>query len=164
MRILARDPDPAAFAPYGSLVEGPSLHGDRRMYSDWLAPVAGLALQFHVNSVARSDLPLTVARMERHPHGAQVFLPLDVSRYLVTVMPAGADGGPDPAGVLSMILPGTTGVVYRAGAWHAGVTVLDRDARFAVLMWRGAADDDVFVPVPPLVLHPPAALHTGTRP
>lgn len=162
MRLLARDPDPAAFAAYGALIEAPSLHGDRRLYSDWLAPVPGLALQFHINSVARSDLPVTLDRMERHPHAAQVFLPLNVGRYLVTVMPSRAGGRPDPAGALSMVLPGTVGVVYRSGCWHSSVTVIDRDAQFAVLMWRGAEDDDVFGEVAPLTIHTSAAIQTGT--
>lgn len=151
MIIQPRDPDPMAFAPYGTFVESPRLHGDRRPYSEWLAPVTGLSLQFHVNSVARSDLPLALDLVECHPHAAQVFLPLDVSRYLVTVMPD-ANGQPDQSGVLSVILPGTMGVVYRPGAWHMSITALDRDGRFAVLMWRGAADDDVFVPVSPITI------------
>lgn len=154
--IRPRDPDAAAFAPYGALIEPPALHGDRRLYSDWLSPVPGLALQFHINSVPRSDLPLSLTQVERHPHAAQVFVPLDVSRYLVTVMPD-AGGRPDPSGTLSMILPGTMGVIYRANAWHAGVTVLDGDGRFAVLMWRGASDDDVFAAIPPLSIRAPAA-------
>jgi ureidoglycolate lyase len=152
--ISARDPDATAFAPYGAFLEAPALHGDRRLYSDWLTPVPGLALQFHINSVPRSDLPLTLTQVERHPHAAQVFVPLDVSRFLVTVMPD-RDGTPDPAGTLTMILPGTVGVIYRPGAWHMGVTVLDRDGRFAVLMWRGAADDDVFTTIPPLTITAP---------
>jgi ureidoglycolate lyase len=160
--IHLRQPDPAAFAPFGALIEGPALHGDRRLYSDWLAPVAGLALQFHINSVPRSDLPLTVTQVERHPHATQVFVPLDVSRYLVTVMPD-VDGRPDPSGTIAMILPGTMGVIYRANAWHMGVTVLDRDGRFAVLMWRGAPDDDVFAPVLPISIHAPTAAQK-TRP
>ena len=162
MRLLAREPDPVAFASYGALIEGPSLHGDRRLYSDWLAPVPGLRLQFHINSVAKSDLPVTLDRIERHPNAAQVFIPLNVGRYLVTVMPCKESGRPDPAGALSMVLPGTVGVVYRSGCWHAGVTVIDRDAQFAVLMWRGAEDDDVFEEVPPFTIHASAAIQTGT--
>jgi ureidoglycolate lyase len=95
--------------------------------------------------------------MERHPHAAQIFLPLDVSRYLVTVMPADAKGRPDPAHALSMVLPGTLGVVYRPGIWHAPILVLDRDGHFAVMMQRGAPDDDVIFTIPPLTL-------TGLRP
>lgn len=154
--IRVQLPDATAFTPFGALVEGPALHGDRSLYSDWLTPVTGLALQFHVNSVPRSDLPLTIAQVEHHPHAAQVFLPLDVSRYVVTVMPD-AGGKPDPRGALSMVLPGTMGVIYRPGTWHMGVTVLDRDGRFAVLMWRGAVDDDVFTAIPPITLAAPVA-------
>lgn len=157
MIVTARDPDPHAFAAFGALVDGPALHGDRRLYSDWLTPVAGLALQFHINSVCRSELPLVLGGVECHPHAAQVFLPLDVSRYLVTVMPD-RGGSPDPSGALAMILPGTLGVIYRPGTWHAGVTVLDRDGRFAVLMWRGAADDDIFAPTAPLTISAPIAI------
>jgi ureidoglycolate lyase len=155
MIVIPREPDPAAFSAFGALVDGPAMHGDRRLYSNWLTPVPNLALQFHINSVERSDLPLVLNQIERHPHAAQVFLPLDVSRYVVTVMPD-RGGLPDPAGVLSMILPGTTGVIYRPGAWHTGVTVLDRDGQFAVLMWRGASDDDVFAAIDPLIVSSPA--------
>lgn len=148
--VAVRPFEAAAFAPYGAIVECPGAGDDRSFYSDWLAPVEGLQLQFHVNKVRASRLPLQVDRMERHPHAAQVFLPLDVSRYLVTVMPADAGGAPDPLRALCMEMPGTLGVIYRKGAWHAGATVLDRDGCFAVLMHRGARDDDVFAPVAPL--------------
>lgn len=150
MILIAGEPDAVAFAPFGALIERPTLHGDRRIYSDWLVGVEACALQFHTNSVAFSDLPLTLERIECHPHAAQVFLPLNVSRYLVAVMPSGPDGKPDTAGALCMILPGTMGVIYRPGCWHSGVAVLDHDASFAVLMWRGLADDDVFTSIPAL--------------
>ena len=39
------------------------------------------------------------------------------------------------------------GVVYHPGTWHAGITVLDSEATFAVMMWRGGEDDDVFAPI-----------------
>jgi ureidoglycolate lyase len=154
MIVIPQDPDQANFAAFGAFVDGPALHGDRRLYSDWLRPVPDLALQFHINSVERSEWPLTLHRVERHPHAAQVFLPINVSRYVVTVMPD-RNGLPDPAGLLSMILPGTRGVIYRPGAWHTGVTVLDRDGHFAVLMWRGAADDDVFADIDPVTISCP---------
>ncbi len=146
-KITVQRFDPAAFAPFGAIIEGPTEYGERSFYSDWVAPETGLDLQFHVNSVAVSALPIRLAQMEKHPRSAQVFLPLDVERYLVTVMPEGADGSPDPSRTLCMEVPGTLGVVYAKGAWHAGVTVLGRDGKFAVLMRRGAPDDDVFVPI-----------------
>jgi ureidoglycolate lyase len=154
-------PDTAAFAPFGALIQPPQAPGDRRMFSDWLTPVAGLDLQFHINHVAPSTLPLRLDQVERHPHSAQAFVPMDVSRYLVTVMPTRSDGLPDPAGALCFLMPGTLGVVYRRDAWHAGITVLDRPGAFAVLMWRGAADDDVMAPVAPRQIALPLADLSG---
>ena len=157
MRVPLRAPDAGLFAPFGAFIDAPERVGVRRMYSDWLAAVPGLALQFHTNRVAASSLPLTTDRVERHPHAPQVFLPLDVSRYVVTVMAADAAGAPDPVSALTFLLPPTLGVVYRAGVWHAGMTALDREASFGVLMWRGAADDDVFAAIPPIEVVAPAA-------
>jgi ureidoglycolate lyase len=155
-RIALGPADVASFAPFGAFVEAPACVGERRMYNDWLAPVEGLRPQFHVNRVAASTLPLTIARVECHPHAAQAFLPLDVGRYVVTVMAADASGAPDPASMRAFLLPPTLGVVYRAGVWHAGITALDREASFAVLMWRGRPDDDVFVDVPPITVVGPS--------
>lgn len=148
MTLTLRAPDAGLFAPFGAFIDAPERVGVRRMYNDWLAATPGLALQFHTNRVAASSLPLAIDRVERHPHAAQVFLPLDVHRYVVTVMAPDAAGAPDPATALAFLLPPTLGVVYRAGVWHAGITVLDREASFGVLMWRGASDDDVFAVIP----------------
>jgi ureidoglycolate lyase len=161
MRIVAQHAAPAALSRFVTLVEPPAHPGDRRLYSDWLAPVPGLSLQFHLNHVAPSSLPLQIARVEMHPHAAQVFLPVDVESYVVTVMPGGET--PDPSAALSVVLPGTVGIVYRPGAWHSGMTALGRAGHFAVLMWRGAADDDRFADIAPLIVAPPEAL-TGTGP
>ena len=161
MRIAALTVPPQALSRFAVLVEPPAHPGDRRLYSDWLAPIPGLDLHFHMNHVAPSALPLEIARVEAHPHAAQVFLPVDVDRYVVTVMPGGET--PDHSGAISVILPGTVGIAYRPGAWHAGMTVLGRRGHFAVLMQRGAADDDRFAAIPPLTVAAPEAL-TGTGP
>lgn len=162
MTVTATRPDAAAFAPFGVFVDMPAEAGARRPYSEWLTPVSGLALQFHTNRVPPSRLPLTLERVERHPHAAQVFLPLSVSRYVVTVLPSLGDGQPDLPRARAFVLPATLGVVYRAGVWHAGITALDAEASFAVLMWRGSADDDVFAPVGPLAVLPPVTAGTAT--
>ena len=161
MRIASHSVVPQALSRFAVLVEPPAHPGDRRLYSDWLAPVPGLSLQFHLNHVAPSAMPLEIARVEMHPHAAQVVLPVDVESYVVTVMPGGET--PDPSGALSVVLPGTVGIVYRPGAWHSGMTVLGRAGHFAVLMWRGAATDDRFADIAPLTVAPPEAL-TGTGP
>ncbi len=156
-QITAGTPDVEAFKPFGEILFPPDAPGGRRQFGHWLVPTAALDLQCHLNTVAVSMLPLALDLMERHPHAAQIFLPLDVSRYLVTVMSADAEGRPDPAGALSMLLPGTIGIVYRPGVWHAPITVLDRDGHFAVMMQRGAPDDDEIVSIPPLTLIGPTA-------
>ena len=150
--VVARPADGGAFEPFGAFVDRPAEAGARRLYSSWLAPVAGLAPQFHTNRVGPSALPLTLGRVECHPHASQVFLPLDVSRYLVTVMPPDAAGRPDVAQARAFVVPGTLGVAYRPGVWHAGIVALDAEASFAVLMWRGAPDDDVFAEVTPFAV------------
>ena len=158
MRVTAEAPDARAFAPFGAFIEMPARAGARSVYSDWMAPVSGLAPHVYTNRVAASALPLTLDRVEHHPHTAQLFLPLQVTRYLVTVMPSDAAGRPDTSLARVFLMPPTLGVVYRAGTWHAGMTVLDADASFAVLMWHGATDDDVFAAIPPLVVDPPASV------
>lgn len=159
MNIVASPVDPAAFAPFGMIIGAPENTGERRIFSDSLPAVEGLALQFHVNAVAPSAAPFTVSLLERHPHAAQAFVPMDVSRYVVTVAPTGADGAPDLSGALSMEMPGTLGVIYHAGVWHSGMTVLDKTAHFAVLMYRGAPDDDVFRAIDPVTIR----IAPGTR-
>lgn len=150
MRVTVRPPDAAAFAPFGTFVERPAVMGQRADFSGWLDPVPGLSQHGHLNRVAGTTLPVTVTRVECHPHAGQLFLPIGVSRYLVTVMPADETGAPDPTQAMAFVVPGTVGVAYYPGTWHAGISALDDEASFAVLMWRGADDDDVFAPVSPI--------------
>jgi len=142
------------FAPYGSLILTPDVPGERYFYTDWLGSAEVGAPVFHVNHVAESVLPLTVNSLECHPHASQIFIPLDVSRYVVTVAPSDPSGQPLLDKLQSFILPGTVGVAYGRGIWHAGATVLDRTGHFAVLMWRGRADDDLFEDVPQFTILP----------
>lgn len=145
------------FAPFGAIIDKPAQFGEREFFSDWLGG-PGLSPILHVNHMPAASLPVTLASMERHPHAAQCFLPLDVSRYLVTVAPSLPDGSADIASLQSFILPGSLGVIYAQGVWHAGASVLDRAGAFAVLMWRGAVDDDVFAAIPPIQLIPALAM------
>ncbi len=156
--LTLQQPDPKAFAPFGRLVQPPEEPGARRYFSDTLherhpssAPV------LHVNHVLPQVLPIQVDTIERHPFAAQCFMPLDVSRYVVMVMPSDADGQPCPDQALALLLPGTTGVIFHRGIWHMGATVLDRPGHFTVLMWRGGAvPDDDFRSIAPLTLVGPA--------
>jgi ureidoglycolate lyase len=146
---IAESCSAAEFAPFGSLIDRPAEAGQRQFHSDWLGG-EGLSPVLHVNNVPRATLPMTLSRLERHPHAAQCFVPLDVSRYLVSVAPSLPDGSADLAGMKSFLMPGTVGVIYAPGVWHAGASVLDRAGAFVVLMWRGANDDDIFADIEPI--------------
>lgn len=152
--VTLQGPDAAAFAPYGRFVTAPETPGERAFYSDSLYdrdPQSAAVL--HVNQVAQSALPVTANRVERHPHAAQCFFPLDVARYTVVVMPSDAQGLPQPDRALGFVMPGTVGVIYKPGVWHLGATVLDRAGQFVVLMWRGGPlQDDDFRTIAPISL------------
>ncbi|OAN79495.1 hypothetical protein A8B78_12260 [Jannaschia sp. EhC01] len=147
-------PDAAAFAPYGHLVVPPDVPGRRQFYSDTLhTRPSGSAPVLHVNHVLPQSLPVEVSGIERHPHAAQCFLPLDVARYVVMVMPSDDQGQPAPDRALAFLMPGTMGISYNPGVWHLGATVLDRPGHFAVLMWRGGPQqDDEFRTIAPMTL------------
>ncbi|MGZ9810851.1 ureidoglycolate lyase [Pseudoroseicyclus sp. H15] len=152
LRLLP--PDPVSFAPFGEFIDPPA-EGDRRhFYSAHFDPPPGQSAPvLHTNRVMHSQLPLTCDLIERHPHAAQVFLPLDVARYAVLVMPSAENGAPLPERAQAFLVPGTRGVVYRPGTWHMGATSFDQVGHFAVLMWRGGPRaDDEFRTIPPLTL------------
>lgn len=153
-RIVLHPPDAAAFAPFGELILPPEQAGRRAFYSKSLQPrPSGAAPVLHVNHVPPSEFPLCVSGLERHPHAAQCFMPLDVARYAVLVMPSDASGAPDVSQAIGFLLPGTIGVIYHPDVWHLGATVLDRPGHFTVLMWRGGVrEDDVFRTIAPLTL------------
>ena len=152
--LRLRPPDPDAFRPFGTLVSPPAEAGQRAFYSDGLHehPEASAPV-LHVNKVMPSKLPRRVETIECHPFAPQCFLPLDVSRYLILVMPSDNSGAPLLDKAIGFVVPGTLGVIYRPGVWHMGATVLDRPGHFAVLMWRGGKqEDDVFRSVSPITL------------
>ena len=152
MLVQAQPRNDERFEPFGVFIDGPSVPGERRHFSDLLAQSSDRAIQFHVNHVAPSTPPFQLRRMERHPNAVQVFLPLDVERYLITVMPPDGNGAPDGTKALCFLLPGSIGVAYRANAWHGPMTVLDRTGHFGVLMRRGSPQDDIFVDIPSLTI------------
>lgn len=152
--VTLQVPDDMLFAPFGRFIVPPDEVGERQFYSDALvAKPAQSAPVFHVNHVQSESLPITKDTVERHPFAAQCFVPLDVSRYVVMVMPNDRNGAPDVARALAFSVPGTIGVIFHPNVWHLGATVLERAGRFAVLMWRGGAQpDDEFHDIPAITL------------
>jgi ureidoglycolate lyase len=136
-----------AFAPVGDVLEAPSAPG-RHFFGDGLANRrAGAAPSLAVACVPPlTALPLIATRMERHEFSSQSFLALDVARWLVIVAPKASNGGPDTARARAFLAGPGQGVTYRVDTWHHPLTVLDREARFAVLIWlEHSASDEEFV-------------------
>ena len=156
--VRCQPSDPHAFAPFGTFITPPTGYGERAFFSEHLGGDGAAAEPvLHVNKVRAVSLPHALAQVERHPRAEQVFLPLDVSRYLAVVMPSDAAGNPMPDQAQAFLVPGNVGVIYHANAWHAGAAVLDRPGNFAVLMWRRGDDgDDEFRSIPRLAVEAPA--------
>jgi ureidoglycolate lyase len=84
--------------------------------------------------------------MERHEFSSQSFLALDVARWLVIVAPKADGGGPDARRARAFLAGPGQGITYHADTWHHPLTVLDRAARFAVLIWlENSKTDEEFV-------------------
>ncbi|SMY06098.1 ureidoglycolate lyase [Flavimaricola marinus] len=154
IQLRLMPPDPEAFAPYGRFVTPPDRPGERAFYSDAFAEHPDdTSAVVHVNFVRQTPLPITASQVERHPYAAQCFLPLDVERYVVVVMPSNDNGDPDPSRACAFDMPGSIGVIYAPNVWHLGASVMERDGHFAVMMWRGGAQaDDEFRHIPPITL------------
>jgi ureidoglycolate lyase len=148
LRLVAHPLTPEAFAPYGEVLAAPTDTG-RRYFGPRLENRRPLAkLDFSLSTVSASHLPLKLRLFERHEFSAQVFMPVDVARYLVTVCPDNGQGMPDTAKAISFIGPPDTGVMYAAGVWHHPMVALERAGRFSVVMWAsGDAGDEELVPL-----------------
>lgn len=137
--IAARPLDAAALAPFTVVLDGP--HGT--VVPDVLEPgaVPG-APALSLLAPAPSAEPPVITFLERHPHSTQTFLPLRVGRWLVVVAPTAADGLPDLTGLMAFHAGPEDAVCIGRNVWHAGLTVLDRPARFAMIMWKSESGED----------------------
>jgi ureidoglycolate lyase len=84
----------------------------------------------------------SIASLERHPHTTQTFVPMRVSRWLVLVVPSLADGSPDAAAAKAFVAGPGDAICIGRNVWHAGLTVFDAPAEFAMIMWKAEAGDD----------------------
>ena len=75
-------------------------------------------------------LPLRVGLIERHPLGAQAFVPLNDAPFLVVVCPD-EDGRPGPPQAF-VTAPGQ-GVCYAIGTWHGVLTPFGAPQEFLVI-------------------------------
>lgn len=134
-----------AFAPFGDVLEvsgDPSKIINQGNCGRWhdLADLdmgggrAGISL-FKANP---RSLPYTLDLLERHPLGAQAFLPMTPDPFLVIVAPD--DGGKPGTPRAFLTAPGQ-GVNYRRGTWHGVLTPLAEPGLFAVVDRIGDGDN-----------------------
>ncbi len=88
---------------------------------------------------------VSITMLERHPHSTQSFIPIRGNRWLVVLAPTLPDGLPDMANVRSYLAGPDDAICIHRNVWHAGLTVLDGPAEFAMMMWRADAGDDGIV-------------------
>ncbi|MHC1999358.1 ureidoglycolate lyase [Methylobacterium sp. CM6241] len=137
--IVARPLTPEAFAPFGTVIDRAAV--DPRPMN------AGMARRFHDLAEVRTlgedarvviglveaepyPLPLRVGLIERHPLGAQAFVPLNDAPFLVVVCPD-EDGRPGPPQAF-VTAPGQ-GVCYAIGTWHGVLTPFGAPQDFLVI-------------------------------
>ena len=139
-----------AFAPFGELLaprapgEG-TLQLDEELHNGRASARPRLSMA----TVEPRALPLTAAKMERHVHSSQAFVPMDCASYLVMVAPRDGDGRPDLSRLRAFRVPGDTGINYRAAVWHHPLSPLERTGRFAALTFiDGTAEDEEWADLP----------------
>lgn len=93
------------------------------------------------------SLPYAVTLLERHPRGAQAFLPMSADPFLVIVAP---DAGGRPGPLRAFVTDGAQGVNYRRGTWHGVLAPLSGPGLFAVVdrIGPGANLEEVVLPEP----------------
>lgn len=142
----------AAFAPYGELLPAPATaprrDGAAAIVNGRGGAAANLAL---VRGEPFAGL-MPLRRLERHAHSSQTFLPLAVDAYVVVLAPD-RDGLPDEGAIVAYRVPGTTGLNYRPGAWHAHMMTLAAPGTFAMLVHEDGTDADcTFAAIAPVLV------------
>lgn len=137
-RVVHTEPLTAeAFAPFGDVLEavGPPdkviNQGRCGRYHDLarLEMVEGRAGISLFQAELRT-LPLDLSLVERHPSGAQAFLPMSADGFLVVVAP---DEGGKPGVPRAFLTAVGQGVNYHRGTWHGVLTPLAGPGLFAVV-------------------------------
>jgi ureidoglycolate lyase len=129
----------AAFGPFGTVIDKaavaprPMNAGRARRFHDLAqVAVAGADGQVVIGFVEAEPytLPLRLSLVERHPLGAQAFIPLNAAPFLVVVCP---DEGGRPGRPRAFLTAPGQGVCYALGTWHGVLTPLDRPQDFWVI-------------------------------
>jgi len=128
------------FAPFGDVIETegrdwfPINNGSTQRYHALArvetGPEDGAAI-ISIFRARRLDYPLTIAMLERHPHGSQAFVPLRGEPFLVVVAPPATQ--PDTRAIRVFRTDGRQGINYHAGVWHHPVLALRDQDEFLIV-------------------------------
>ncbi|SHG00597.1 ureidoglycolate lyase [Kaistia soli DSM 19436] len=123
-----------SFAAFGALIRHPG--GSERHYLPAVlaTPLPDARPALWIHPVKPAQWPLRIDKLERHPHGAQSFMPLGSGHALVVVCGKDAEGMPDPKALRAFLCPPATGFTYHPGVWHHGLTSIDAAIDFVVVM------------------------------
>lgn len=135
--ITAQPINTDAFAPFGDVIDtsgapdkiinqGMCGRYHDRAVLEMNEGRAGVSL---FNAEPRS-LPLSLEMMERHPDGAQTFIPMSEHGFLVVVAPD--DGGAPGRPCAFLTAPGQA-INFHRGTWHGVLTPLAAPGLFAVV-------------------------------
>lgn len=136
-RITARPLTAPAFAPFGDVLDvaGPcdkiinqglcERFHDRATLDFGPDGRAGISLF----SAQPRSLPYRLEMVERHPDGAQAFLPMHEHPWLVIV----AGAGDRPGAIAAFLAAPGQGVNFHRGTWHGVLTPLHAPGLFAVV-------------------------------
>ncbi|QDD88669.1 ureidoglycolate lyase [Pseudomonas oryzihabitans] len=132
------------FAPFGDVIETegrdwfPINNGSTQRFHALARVETGPADGAAIISIFRArrlEYPLTIAMLERHPHGSQAFVPLRGEPFLVVVAPPAPQ--PDAQAIRVFRTDGRQGINYHAGVWHHPVLALRDEDEFLIVDRHG---------------------------
>ncbi|MEZ5657645.1 MAG: ureidoglycolate lyase [Burkholderiaceae bacterium] len=135
-----------AFAPFGTVIDcdagtpllingGTAQRFDRLAEVGFNAPARGVGISIFV--AGARTLPMRIEQLERHPLGAQAFMPLGGHDYLVIVAD---DRDGRPVAPRAFHARADQGVCFGIGVWHHPLIALHDHSRFIVI--DAITDDD----------------------
>ncbi len=142
------------FAPYGFVIMGergdvpgkPANQGTAKRYN-WLGAVEDLRPgKARLNLCLfrcspRTQWPMRVAILEKHPNTTQLIVPMNVDKYVVLVGRPGTDQ-PDLESLRAFVATGRQGVGYFPGTWHHPILALGAESDFTSAVWEDESDGD----------------------
>ena len=136
-----------AFAPFGQVIEADHdksyliNEGTTRRFHDLAQADVRDGEGEAILSIFRGTprpLPIALSMMERHPLGAQAFVPMQPASWLVVVC---EDEIPTPAGCRAFMASGSQGVQYAKNVWHHPLLVLAPTQDFLIVDRKGPAGE-----------------------